>query len=134
MLDVRGQNVENLRQKRDAVEDFRGSVQAPDEQLCDRDQSVGAQHVISVFAQSAENAKNFNRQLQNYTQTLDFIFGADENSFAEFNQDWNELEFSKEVQICLLSLLKHFYDFFTSVLKAFIVNYIWLHLLFQFHT
>jgi hypothetical protein len=85
MAQMRGQDIEKVRQKVDAEEDLSRFVKTPIEELDERHQPVGLEHVVAVLAQAAELLDYFDYQSKRFAQVLQLLAGTHRDAFTHVN-------------------------------------------------
>ncbi len=97
MLNESSQDVEELRQELNGIEELGGPVEAPVEQLEQRHQSVGLEHIVPVLPEGAEKTDDLDHGLQSDAEMPDLLLGADQDPLAYLDQARNELQFAHVV-------------------------------------
>lgn len=58
-------------------------------------QSISLKHVIFVLPQAAENTDYLDRPFDSYAKVFNLLLGADQDSFANIDETWYELELTE---------------------------------------
>jgi hypothetical protein len=111
-----------LRQEADAEEELRRSIHAPNEQLHQREDPIGLQHVVSVLSLSAEDGDDLDAELDDLAEVLDVLPVANLNTLANVDERRDELELPEEHEVSLVLDLQKFVDFFEVLLQGIVVS------------
>ena len=91
---VLSNDLEKLRQETDAKENLRWSLHAPGKKVYERHYSIGLEHVVTIFSQSAKDLNNLDAHFNHFAHVFEFRFGTNIDSLAYVYQSGDEFQFS----------------------------------------